>query len=217
MCDMTGKLVAWLDGELASDDSAQVERHLGVCEECRQRSESYRRLSSAFVGYCDAYCDAVMASKARKERSRRALTMALAAAAAVAAVFLLSARIRLQKPATAGSPAVEHLAAAPAPVSPANVVQTNDASVATPPQRDRTRRARAQASASPTQFQKAAWPGDGEPTLEIAIPGEALFAPGALPEGVGFTADVTIAPDGWAQQMQVRPQLAEFERRATQP
>jgi hypothetical protein len=50
--------------------------------------------------------------------------------------------------------------------------------------------------------------------LEIAIPGEAIFAPGALPEGIGFTVDVTIAADGWAQPMQVRPQLAEFERRA---
>lgn len=216
MCELTGKLPAWLDGELAFEDAAEVERHLGVCEECRARSEAYRRASEAFAAYCDAYSDAVVRSKAGSKRSRRALAVTLSAAAAVAAVFLLSARIRVERPATAGSPKVAPAAAVPAPASAARVAQANDTPVVTSPHHDRTKRARVQASASPAQIQNAAWPGD-EPTLEIAIPGEAIFAPGALPDGVGITVDVTLAPDGWAQQMQVRPQLAEFERRTTQP
>jgi hypothetical protein len=56
-----------------------------------------------------------------------------------------------------------------------------------------------------------------EPAVEIAIPADAIFPPGAVPEGVGFTADVTIAPDGSARQVRLRPQLTEFERRPTRP
>jgi len=56
-----------------------------------------------------------------------------------------------------------------------------------------------------------------EPAVEIAIPADAIFPPGAIPENVGFTADVTIAPDGSAQQIRLRPQFTEFERRSTRP
>jgi hypothetical protein len=54
------------------------------------------------------------------------------------------------------------------------------------------------------------------PALEIAIPGDAIFPPGAFPPGISFTADVTIAPDGSAQQIRLQPQLVEFERRSNQ-
>jgi hypothetical protein len=53
--------------------------------------------------------------------------------------------------------------------------------------------------------------------VEIAIPADAIFPPGAVPEGFSFAADVTIAPDGSAQQIGLRLQLAEFERRSTRP
>ena len=49
------------------------------------------------------------------------------------------------------------------------------------------------------------------PTIDMSA------APGAVPEGVGFTADVMIAPDGSAQQVRLHPQLTEFERRPTRP
>jgi hypothetical protein len=56
-----------------------------------------------------------------------------------------------------------------------------------------------------------------EPALEIAIPADAILPPGAVPEGVSFDANVTIAPDGSAQQINLTPQLTEFERRSSQP
>ena len=38
MCDFSGNLVAWMDGELAGDEAAEVERHVEACAECRERS-----------------------------------------------------------------------------------------------------------------------------------------------------------------------------------
>ena len=56
-----------------------------------------------------------------------------------------------------------------------------------------------------------------EPAIEIAIPAESMFPPGAVPEGVTFTADLSIGADGSAQQMRLRPRLIGFEQRGTQP
>ena len=53
--------------------------------------------------------------------------------------------------------------------------------------------------------------------IQIAIPADEMFPPGAVPEGIHFVADLTIAPDGSAERLQLRPRLAGFERRTTQP
>jgi hypothetical protein len=52
-----------------------------------------------------------------------------------------------------------------------------------------------------------------EPAIEIVVPAESMFPPGAVPEGFAFTADLSIAPDGSAQQIRLRPQLIALERR----
>ena len=44
-----------------------------------------------------------------------------------------------------------------------------------------------------------------EPAIQIAIPAAAMFPPGAVPEGLTFIADVTIAADGSAQRLRLRP------------
>jgi hypothetical protein len=56
-----------------------------------------------------------------------------------------------------------------------------------------------------------------EPMIQIAIPADEMFPPGAVPEGMHFVADMTIAPDGSADRLQLRPRLAGFERRTTKP
>jgi hypothetical protein len=40
--------------------------------------------------------------------------------------------------------------------------------------------------------------------IEIAIPAEAMFPPGAMPNGINFIADVRIAPDGSVKQVRLR-------------
>jgi hypothetical protein len=43
------------------------------------------------------------------------------------------------------------------------------------------------------------------PAIQIAFPAEAIFPPGAVPQGFDFVADVSIAADGSAQQLNLRP------------
>jgi len=38
-----------------------------------------------------------------------------------------------------------------------------------------------------------------------------------VPDGVNFVADVAIATDGSAERVRLRPRLAGFERRTTEP
>ena len=218
MCDFAGKLMAWLDRELPDDDTAAMERHLHGCLECRDRVEAYGQVSGAFDRYCDAYCDALTAPNPGRRPAGRVLTISagVSVAAALAMFFLLTARWRVQPvaPAVIPTPTVvdvgpelraEH---APQPVPAA----TRPAS-------------RIQHHKGPGQVKQAATQRQieetnllaSEPAVEIAIPADAIFPPGAVPEGVGFTADVTIAPDGSAQQVRFRPQLTEFERRPTRP
>jgi hypothetical protein len=72
------------------------------------------------------------------------------------------------------------------------------------------------ASAVPVQSQNANYLPD-EPMIQIAIPADEMFPPGAVPEGMNFAADLTIAADGSAERLRLRPRLAGFERRTTQP
>jgi hypothetical protein len=219
MCDFTGKLTSWLDGELLADAAADVERHLQLCAECRARVESYREVSGAFDAYCDAYCDRVTAARRRHKLPRRLLVAsgAAAVAAAVATLLLVAPRARVQL-SPAGAPApVETAAVVSQRAAQTQAAQPTTAVVKTVHRIERNKAAQQVRHAAP-QVQAQ----DGNmflagPAVEIAIPADAIFPPGAIPEGVGFTADVTIAPDGSAQQIRLRPQLTEFERRSTRP
>jgi hypothetical protein len=56
-----------------------------------------------------------------------------------------------------------------------------------------------------------------EPAIEIAIPADAMFPPGAVPTGMSFMAELTIAADGTALQLGLHLRPAGFERSANQP
>ena len=218
MCDFTEKLMAWVDKELSDNDTIAVGRHLQGCPECRERLDTYRQLSGTFDRYCDAYCDAVAASKPGRKLTRRVLAISggVAVAAAVAMFFLLLPRWRVQPAAPSAAP-VPTVTAVAKTLPPAHAAQPAPA-VIRPVARIARRRGAEQAKQAAAQrpSEETSWLAS-EPAVEIAIPADAIFPPGAVPEGVGFTADVTIAPDGSARQVRLRPQLTEFERRPTRP
>jgi anti-sigma factor RsiW len=210
MCDYSGKLIAWLDRELPAEEASEVERHLEACSECRSGIDAYRGVSGEF----DAYCDAAIASSANRSVPRWAPVAAAAGAvAALVALFLAMPRARVVPPAlhppqaaVAASPAVV-TAAVPASVSSIQKVHRRQAVTAATIQN---------ASSAPAQRQNA-YMQPGEPVIQIAIPADEMFPPGAVPEGMHFFADVTIAADGSAERLRLRPQLVGFERRTTQP
>lgn len=218
MCDFSAKLTAWLDHELSASDAAHVGRHLRLCAECRGRVEAYGQVSRAFEAYCGAYCEGVLASRPRRELSRRTLTVSAvaAAAAAAAALFLFASpgRVRLSSARAPALKATSGIVSQPAPPVAAQA-QSALPLVQTLP--DLERRSGAEQTRHAATQPRFAETSPVPPAVEIAIPADAIFPPGAAPEGVSFAADVTIAPDGSAQQIRLRPQLTEFERRSTRP
>jgi hypothetical protein len=68
--------------------------------------------------------------------------------------------------------------------------------------------------AEPTQTSNWLLP---QPAIQVAIPAESIFPPGAVPEGINFTAVVSFGPDGSPQQIRLRPRLTGFERSTVQP
>jgi anti-sigma factor RsiW len=210
MCDFSGKLIAWLDHELPAEETAAVERHLEACSECRCRVDAYKRVSSEF----EAYCDDTIASNVRRKAPR--WIPAVSAAGVVAAVvvlFLAFPRTRVQRPAfdpprvaAAASPTV---VAKGLPALVRSVHRVHRQHAVAPVQNQNENSALAQ--------NQNAYSLPDEPVIQIAIPAEEMFPPGAVPEGMHFVADVTIAADGSAERLRLRPRLAGFERRTTQP
>ncbi|HSZ21467.1 MAG TPA: zf-HC2 domain-containing protein [Candidatus Acidoferrum sp.] len=211
MCEFSRKLIAWLDRELSVEDTAEVERHLAGCSECRSGVEAYKRVSGEF----GEYCDATLASNARREAPRWApVAIAAGAVAALVALFLAMPRARVEAP-------VPHSSQVAIAASPAAAAAAVPAAIRPTMRRVHRRPAAANVSirnrdTSPLQNQNSYFLPD-EPMIQIAIPADEMFPPGAVPEGIHFVADLTIAADGSAERLSLRPRLASYERRTTQP
>jgi len=200
MCEFSERLVAWLDGELGEGEAAEMERHLAECAQCRGRLDGYRQASDAFEAYCNAYGDAALSVKRGRPSVRRARSIyAAGAIAAAVAAFLIVATAQ-QEP-ERHAPDASLTAAAPTEKS----TETAYVSKAAPDLRIEALRPEENVDSL-----------GGAAAVEIDIPADAIFPPGAVPAGVGFAADVTMASDGSAEQIRLRPQLTEFQRRGTQ-
>jgi anti-sigma factor RsiW len=183
MCDVQAKLIAWLDRELSSDEAAGVERHIEGCKECRSRLAAYELVSETF----DVYCDAVLAAKRRRRVPRWVPLFASGVVATVVVYFAIS-RTRID-------------------LRPALIPATTAASVAlpAPPEVEAVPRKtihRRQAHA-PVPVRTAKWQ-PIETAVQIAIPADAMFPPGAVPKGLNFIAELSIAPDGSVKQIRLR-------------
>lgn len=187
MCDVQGKLIARLDRELPAAEASEVERHIEQCRECQRWVATYGHVSETF----DAYCDAVMAAKEPRRVSRWVPVLASSlVAASIMLLVLLRGRV---EPAPVLAPTV---ATASGPVPAPSL-----AAVPGPPKPTMRRHHMAQAPRVEERFTQ------GRPmdtAIQIAIPAEAMFPPGAMPAGVNFIADLRIAPDGSVQQVRLR-------------
>jgi hypothetical protein len=203
MCNYAGKIIAWLDRELDDGEMANVGQHIGQCVECRAQLRAYEQVSKTF----HAYRDEVMAASVHRKVPSQVVVLSGAAAVAVAAALLVVftythfKTLDLPPSVKADPPLASVLAVAPTP----------SGSVALPKAAHRRH-----VAPWPAQTQNANWL-PARPAIEIAIPADSIFPPGAVPEGVDFVADLSIAPDGSAQQIRLQPRLIGFERRVIQP
>ena len=194
MCDVSGKLIAWIDRELPADEAAEVGKHLETCAGCRQEVDAYKRASGEF----DAYCDEVIAAEARPGGLRRVPAAAVAVvAAALAALFLLWPRPHVepvmnttQRAITAEEPSLVLSGPSEAAVPVHKIHQIGPPPIAPKHQ--------------------TAYISPSESMIQIAIPGSEMLPPGAVPEGVDFVATLTAAPDGSAAGLRFRPRPAGF-------
>jgi len=165
MCEYSGRLIAWLDHELPEAEAANVQWHVGRCAECRKAVASYREISEAFL---DCYEKSTVRAP---RRTRRWGWMALAVGAAAAILLALLLRPGPAEPLPLPRPIDVH-APAMAFIRPSTVAAV--------------RRKHAPAN-------RQVWMVE-EPTVEVALPADALFPPGAVPAGFSFIATVRPQP-----------------------
>jgi anti-sigma factor RsiW len=186
MCDVQGKLIGWIDRELPADQADEVERHVETCEGCRCWVATYGQVGEAF----DAYCDAVMAAKAPRRGSRWVPVLPGAVVVAASVMLLAFLRTRVEPPPIV-APTVAS-ASVPNPVpAPAAEPAPRKATI-------RRHRAAPRVQERGTEMQAM------DTAIEIAIPAEAMFPPGAVPNGINFIAELRIAPDGSVKQVRLR-------------
>jgi anti-sigma factor RsiW len=230
MCEFSKKLIALMDGELLEGESAELHRHLGACAECRNWLAKYERTSDEF----DSYCEATFTAESWRKSSRLLpAAVAVGTAAAVIASLLIMARQRLAQLPPRVSPPIEaaHVVAPPPepPVMAANRVDAAhhiDSSIhrgsrqhvgSTVPRGPDVEHEPAFAALQQSSQLRNPSPFPQRPSIEIAIPVDAMFPPGAVPPGMSFTGELTIAADGSPEQLGLRPRLAGFERSKNQP
>jgi|SRR6267142_116576 len=187
MCDVQGKLVAWLDRELPPEEAAGVERHVKGCEECRSQLAAYEQVSGTFA----VYCDAVVAAKAG-HRVPRWVPVLVSAVAATVVVYFAIPRTRTE-PLPALTPTITKVSI-PVPIP----VPAPRAAEPAPRKTIHKRHA-----VPPLQKEAVKWQ-PTETAVQIAIPAEAMFPPGAMPKGMNFIAELSIAPDGSVKQVRLR-------------
>lgn len=211
MCECSGKLIAWLDGELPAEEAAKLDRHLEGCRECRGRVDTYKRVSAEF----DACCEGMMASGAKlRANPWTAGTAAAGAVATLVALFFVWPNAPAEPPAIHFPATDEAAAVSPAPAKSVPPMPVRPARRISRPQIDRP------AQVQDTDFARAQSRSDDSvpdgPVIQITIPADEMFPPGAFPQGTRFVANVTLAADGSAERMSLRPRLAGFERRTGQ-
>ncbi len=201
MGECPGRLIAWLDSELPSEEAAAIEQHVSTCRMCREAVATYRRIDADVR----AYRESVMEAKVHGRAGEWLLASGAAAFAAtgVLALFTLVPAQVAPPPSPAGPlvarPPVfanELAGLVPPRVQRADEVQAVPRRVMKP---SRTHRAPSATGVADLNWVPA------EPAIEVVIPAEAVFPPGAIPEGVSFNAHLTIGADGFAQRLRLWP------------
>jgi anti-sigma factor RsiW len=210
MCEFSeklpGKLIAWLDHELENSEAAEVERHVSQCAECQREIAAYEKIGGMISGYCDETLEAAE----RRRTAPWAPVLAAVAAVAVVAIVLSFPRTRAhmqvhqQSAASANPEAAASLTVAAPPPAPEAPAAAPVETALAPVQKIHQPHIRKVAPRESASW-SADIPGADAPSVEIAIPAEDIFPPGVFPAGVSFVADLSVAADGSARTLRLRP------------
>jgi hypothetical protein len=234
MCDFSGKLIAWMDGELTDAEVLVIQEHLDSCADCQCRLASYRWASGSFAAYCEAATTSIITAQARLRVPRWAFAAAAVAVAVAPLLFVPRQTTNSPTSARESVAAKQSAARSLAPARPAiESGSVDEVQSSTAPSAERGPRKvavyphrgnREYVLAGPIAMRPLASVPIGsemsppaEPAIEIAFTSDAIFPEGAVPKGVSFVAEVTLAADGSAEQLRLQPRLVEFQGRTIRP
>jgi len=196
MCELRDKIMAWLDGEIPGGEATEIERHIHRCEECKQRMASYKEISAAIVSHCESR----FISRVRPPlRLRSKPVFAFAAAAALVLVLARHAGHE-RRPSQLQ---VNEVVQSAVPGIAGKSLVAPDGSSSKPVHRQGS--IRVSARPEPQRYARKGNSVSGESVVQITIPAESMFAPGAVPQGASFSAELILAPDGSAQSIRLHP------------
>ena len=233
MCDFDKRLIPWMDGELEPGEMLEVEQHLPACTECSARVREYRKVSRAFADYCEAIASPSFSRRVPWAAWGAAPAVAATAAMFLWMLRPPSPTLKLTRPAVDPARMLETgkvvtgfkfpraktprrrsrplraETSLPVTIFPswpsialARMLETgNGSSVRV----KSIRRQMAGHRAGPASAPSAQEIETIQPAIEIAIPAEALFAPGAVPAGFSLTAELSIAGDGSPLALRLQP------------
>jgi anti-sigma factor RsiW len=181
MCNFDKYLIAFVDGELPDNEAAAVEQHISACDDCRACLASYENVSRDFAAYYASVAQSPVASSDSNSAFRWVPYIAAAAAAIVIALILVPCAHQTAQP-----------SAQLAKVAPPAAVETAAATTEPVAQTPVAAKRRAPSRRIP---QNATQP-PSEPVVQIVIPADAMFPPGALPDGVVYVANLNYANGG---------------------
>ena len=204
MCEYARKLVAYLDHELSADEALALELHLQGCQRCREQMFEYRQVSATFNDYCAAMATA---GTQRLKQRRVPLWTAAAAVLLLATLGAVIQRVPRQTLSPTNVPALASQVALPTQVTARPRSETLPTTTKSIHRRHRTR---------PALPATENWL-PSEPSIQVAIPADAVFPPGAVPDGVSFTAVVNIGLDGSAQPVHFHQRMSGLEGSTKQP
>jgi hypothetical protein len=160
MCEYSGRLISWMDQELPDEEATNVEWHVRQCAECQRALSAYREVSETFL----VCYESAMAPRPRRKTSLWTGVGVAVAAAAITAILLIP-------------PRAEKLSIPIPPPPPAPAMAFERPAAPVVPVLGRRH-------PPPSQWFAV------EPMVQVALPADALFPPGAVPPGFSFIADV---------------------------
>jgi|SRR6516162_3024416 anti-sigma factor RsiW len=203
MCEYSKRLIAWMDAELAESEAAEVEQHVRACPACGKCVSACEEICREFAAYYAAFMQT--RPVARRQKASGWVPIA-ASVAAVAAMLMIAFMTRSAKQV----PTIQQTAAIPSTVETSPIAHRVPASPSAaedhyrPYRQQKAIRVGQPRRTTKLESTKAEW-AMIEPAIQIAIPAEAMFPPGAVPEGVTYIANVSLGPDGLVQGIRLQP------------
>src|SRR5215469_357854 len=117
MCEYSKRLVAWMDGELAESEAAEVEQHVLACPACGKCVSACEEICREFAAYHAAFPQTRPVARRQKVSGWVPIAASVAAVAAMVAIVFLPHMAKQV-------PTIQQAAAVPSTVATSAIAET---------------------------------------------------------------------------------------------